>query len=141
MNNTQAKSGLTDLIEKIREITVTEEYDMRFSPGAANEEITRFEQENNFSFPELVKEWLFFADGCHLFNTTVQLYGIAHEPCVEANPAGITGDYICIGVFNFGDPICVLDKSPKIYQYGETIIEYSDFKKFLEIVIDIGTGG
>lgn len=132
------KDELSVLISKILEITDTDEYDMEFLPGATNDEIEQFEKTNDFAFPELVKEWLLFTDGCRLFNSTVQLYGVAHKPYIDTNPGGISGEYIRIGKFNFGDPICILDKSPKIFQYGETIIEYADFNQFLELVIDIG---
>jgi len=129
---------LTELIEKIRDITATDEYAMEFSPGVTNDEISQFEQENNLTFPDQVKEWLIFADGCCLFNTTVQLYGIAHKPYMEMISKGISEDYIQIGVFSFGEPICISRNSQKIVQYGETLIEYADFKAFLETVVDIG---
>jgi len=130
--------ALSELINKIRDITATDEYAMEFSSGATNDEIAQFELKHRCVLPELYKEWLRFADGCCLFNTTAQLYGVAHKPFIEINPNGITGDFIRIGTFNFGDPICVSSKSQKIYQYGESIIEYADFKEFLELIIKIG---
>jgi hypothetical protein len=137
-NGSYPKEELADLIHKIREITATDEYAMDFSPGATNEEIALFEQGNNFSFPEPVKEWLRFTDGCCLFNTTIQFYGVAHKPYIETNPEGISGDYIRIGTFNFGEPICISRNSSKIIQYGETLIEYENFINFIKLIIKIG---
>jgi len=131
-------SELAELISEIQDIADEDEYDMKFNTGATNDEILKFEKMNGVKFPDLVKEWLLFTDGCCLFNTTVQLYGVAHKPCVTTTPKGISGKYIGIGKFNFGDNICFLDKSQKIFQCGESIIEYDDFKKFLEAILEIG---
>jgi hypothetical protein len=137
-NQATSKGELCSLINKIREITATDEYAMEFEPGAIDEEIRQFEKNNDISLPELVKEWLRFTDGCCLFNTTVQLYGISHKPYIDINPSAIEGDYIEIGAFRFGDPICIVSNSQAIFQYGESVIEYADFKKFLETVIEMG---
>jgi len=131
------KSELSELIEKIREITKADEFGMEFFPAATDNEIQQFEKENDVALPHLFKEWLKFTDGCCLFDTTIQLYGIAHKPFIETNPKGITGDYICIGAFNFGDYICVSNNSQTITQYGETLTEYASFKEFLESAINI----
>ena len=133
-NNT----GLSDLIQKITELTDPEEDNMEFFPGAGDDEILQFERDNNFTLPEQVKEWLRFTDGCCLFDTTIQLYGVAHKPIIDTSPKGVTEDYVRIGGFNFGDLVCISKNSPKIIQYGETQIEYEDFREFLEHVIEIG---
>ena len=132
------KGELSDLIRNIIEIADTDEYGMEFFPGASDEEIAQFESVNNFSLSEQVKEWLRFTDGCRLFDAIIQLYGVACKPFFDTNPKGISGGYIRIGAFNFGDAICILDKSSKIIQYGETLIEYASFREFLEYVIEIG---
>jgi hypothetical protein len=136
-NNSVSKRKLLELIKKIEEITDTDEYSMEFFPGASNEEIAQFESDNDFTFPELFKEWLRFADGCCMFNV-IQLYGVSHNPLVEPRPDGVEGNYICVGALCFGDAICFSDNSPKIIRYGETLIEYSDFNEFLEYVIELG---
>ena len=131
-------SELSELICKIIEITDTDEYNMEFSPGATDEEIAQFEIDNGIKFPELVKEWLRFTDGCDMFNI-VQLYGVSHKPYIEIKPEGVTGEYIGIGALCFGDSVCFLEGSPKIIRYGETIIEYGNFIEFLEYIIELGS--
>lgn len=135
---TLPQGNLSDLINTIRQITATDEYAMEFLPGATDEEIKQFEKDNNISLPELLKEWLHFTDGCCLFNTTVQLYGVAHKPYIDSNPSGIAENCVEIGKFGFGDSICITSNSQMIIQYGESVIEYDNFKGFLELVIKIG---
>ena len=125
------------LINSIREITTTDDCAMDFFPGATDEEISAFEQEQGFVFPELVTQWLHFADGCSLFDTVVSFYGVAHGRRISVQDDG----YICIGLFNYGDTVCVKSDSEKIYLCGETVIEYADFNDLLALVIEIGTGG
>jgi len=135
----ESKSELSKIIDRIIEITNLDEEDsMELNPGASSLEIERFESENSFILPVQVKEWLLFTDGCRLFDAIIQLYGVANKPFIDTNPKGISGGYFKIGAFNFGDAICIKDKSPKIVQYGETLKEYNDFGEFLEHVIEIG---
>ena len=128
---------LEELIRKIREVTATDEYTMDFYPSATDEEISVFEEENSIVFPELVTRWLLFADGCCLFDTVISFYGVAHGQRISVQDDG----YVCIGVFNYGDTVCVKDGSEKIYLCGETMIEYADFNDLLTLVIEIGTEG
>ena len=124
------------LINNIRDITATDEYAMDFFPGATDEEIFAFEQEQGIVFPKLVTQWLRFTNGCSLFDTVITFYGVAHGRRVSVQDDG----YICIGVFNYGDTVCVKNGSEKIYLCGETVIEYADFNDLLSLVIEIGTG-
>lgn len=126
---------LSASIEKINEITDTDEFAMEFSPPASIEQIVEFEKMNNLTLPEQYKQFLCFADGCCLFNTAVQFYGIAHKPFVRTDFDGVNEGYFIIGKFGFGDPICFTAHNDKIIQYGESLIEYSDFKEFLDYVI------
>jgi len=127
---------LESLIDSIRDITSTDEYAMVFFPGATDEEIFAFEQEQNIVFPKLVAQWLRFTDGCSLFDTIISFHGVAHGRRVSVQDDG----YTCIGVFNYGDTVCVKSDSEKIYLCGETVIEYTNFNDLLTLVIEIGTG-
>ena len=131
-------NDLSELICKINEITDSDEYNMEFFAGATDDEIAQFEVNNGVKFPELVKEWLRFTDGCNMFNI-VQLYGVSHKPFIEIKPEGVPGEYIGIGALCFGDAVCFLEDSPKIIRYGETIIEYENFIEFLEYIIELGS--
>lgn len=131
-----ATEKLKALISSIREITATDEYAMTFLPGAADEEIFAFEQEHGIVFPKLVANWLRFADGCCLFDTLISFYGVARGQRISVQGDG----YICIGIFNYGDAVCVKSGSDQIYLCGETVIEYGDFNDFLALVMDIGMG-
>ena len=132
---------LAGLINKIKKITATDEYAMEFYKGASDEAITDFERKNKFQFPKSVKAWLKYTNGCCLFDSTVQLYGVTHPPLIDVNPKGIGEGYIEIGAFNYGDSICITGGQSKIFLCAETTIEYSDFEDFLEYVIEIGEGG
>ena len=127
---------LETLISNIRDITATDEYAMDFFPGATTEEILVFEQEQEIVFPKLISQWLRFTDGCSLFDTVIMFHGVAHGRRVSVQDDG----YICIGVFNYGDAVCVKSDSEKIYLCGETVIEYANFNELLALVIEIGTG-
>jgi len=129
---------LETLINSIREITATDEYAMDFYPGATDEEISAFEKVQGVVFPELVTQWLRFADGCCLFDTVITFHGVAHGRRVSMQNDGY--GYVCIGVFNYGDSVCFKSNSEKIYLCGETVIEYADFNDLLALVIKIGTG-
>ncbi|MCL2064872.1 MAG: SMI1/KNR4 family protein [Candidatus Cloacimonetes bacterium] len=126
--------NLADLITKLNEIIDIDTYTMSLNPGATTEEIDIFEKRNNFTFPKDFREWLKYTDGCKLFDNSIHFYGILHQPYVDTNPKGISYNYIEIG-YAFGDPICILNGSQKIYQYGETVIEHENFKTFFALVI------
>jgi hypothetical protein len=123
-------------INNIRDITATDDYAMDFFPGATDEEIFAFEKKQGIVFPKLVTQWLRFSDGCCLFDTIISFYGVAHGQRISIQDDG----YICIGVFNYGDTVCVKSDSETIYLCGETVIEYADFNDLLALVIEIGAG-
>jgi len=131
------KPVLKQLITKIEEITATDKFRMSFQPGATAEEISSFEQNSSIIFPDDYKEWLKYTDGCELFDNSTLFYGVAHQPYIDIIPEGVSDEYTEIG-FAFGDPICILNGSQSIFQYGETIIEYPNFLEFLKLVINIG---
>lgn len=134
-----AKYGvLSELIAQINEITDTDEFDMDFFPPASTEQIEEFEKKHNLVLPEQYKQFLYFSDGCCLFNSDVQFYGVAHKPFIRTDFDGVDEGYFIIGKTGYGDPICFTSNSgEKIIQYGESFIEYSDFKEFLNYVVQI----
>jgi hypothetical protein len=132
MNN---NNGLKDLISRITLITEADEFAMDFGPSASLQQINRFEEVHSVTLPSQYKEFLDFADGCCLFNTAIQLYGVAHKPYIETSFNGVDEDLFVIGKFGFGDPICFTTESEKIIQYGEKNIEYADFREFLDYII------
>jgi hypothetical protein len=114
-----------------------DEYAMMFFPGATDEEISAFEQKNGIVFPKLIRQWLRFSDGCCLFDTVISFYGVAHGHRIFVQDDG----YTCIGIFNYGDSVCIKSNSEKIFLCGKTVIEYTDFNELLTLVIKIGVGG
>jgi hypothetical protein len=127
---------LEELISKIRDISLADDYAMTFNPAATAAEVSAFEQEHNIVFSKLITQWLHYTDGCCLFDTVITFYGVANGRRISVQDDG----YICIGVFNYGDTICIKSGSDKIYLCGETVIEYNDFNDLLTLVIEIGTG-
>lgn len=138
-NNYNLNDELSLLIRRFIEMkNLDEEDSIEFNPGASIIEIENFENKNNFRLPPQIKEWLIFTDGCLLFDSIIQFYGVAHKPFIDFNPKGIPKGYIKIGAFNFGDAICIQENLSTIVQYGESLIEYNDLEEFLEYVIEIG---
>jgi hypothetical protein len=126
---------LASLITKIKVITDSDEFAMSFHPPVSSNEIHSFEKNHNLTLPEQYKQFLLFTDGCCLLNTSVQFYGVAHKPIIKTDFEGVDKGYYVIGKFGFGDPICFTAGSDKIIQYGETCIEYPDFRALLDYII------
>lgn len=87
--------------------TISEQGKMSFFDGVTEEQITRFEEENNVKLPTQYREWLTFSDGGECFLPAgVQFYGIEHKPIIDVNSADCPDDkYIVIGALSTGDPI------------------------------------
>lgn len=57
---------------------------IRFLEAATEEQIARFEKDNNIQIPAQYKEWLQYSDGGELYLPAgVQLYGVAHKPLIN----------------------------------------------------------
>ncbi|MCX4307046.1 MAG: SMI1/KNR4 family protein [Acetatifactor sp.] len=57
---------------------------IRFLEAATEEQIARFEKDNNIQIPARYKEWLQYSDGGELYLPAgVQLYGVAHKPLIN----------------------------------------------------------
>lgn len=112
---------------------------MNYLEATSDEQIAKFETENNVKLPSKYKEWLLFSDGGELFLPAgVQMYGVAHKPLINVNEDDRPDDsYIVIGAFATGDPVLCQKDSEKISVYdhesGEIDEEliYDDFLAFL----------
>lgn len=112
---------------------------MNYLEATSDEQIAKFETENNVKLPSKYKEWLLFSDGGELFLPAgVQMYGVAHKPLINVNEDDRPDDsYIAIGAFATGDPVLCQKDSEKISVYdhesGEIDEEliYDDFLAFL----------
>lgn len=118
---------------------------MDFFESATEEQIAKFEENNNFKFPTHYKEWLLFSDGgeCYL-PVGVQFYGVAHKPLIDINDNSRPDDsYVVIGALPTGDPILIQKDSEKVSIYNQEAgrIEddevYDDFFAFLNDLYDI----
>lgn len=125
--------------------TISEQGKMSFFDGVTEEQITRFEEENNVKLPTQYREWLTFSDGGECFLPAgVQFYGIEHKPIIDVNSADCPDDkYIVIGALSTGDPILCERDGEKISIYnleGRRIEEdeaYEDFYSFLKDLYDL----
>lgn len=123
---------------------------MEFVEGAKEEDISRFENENNIKLPLKYKEWLMFSDGGECFLPAgIQFYGVSHKPIIDVNEDDRPDDsYMVIGALSTGDPIlCKKDgETISIFNNDANRIEddevYIDFYAFLKDLYDIlGIGG
>lgn len=118
---------------------------MAFLEGATEEEISKFEIENELKFPEKYKEWLRFSDGGECFLPAgVQFYGVAHKPLIDVNESGRPDDnYIVIGALASGDPVLCEKAGEKIaifdHETGNIDDElvYDDFFALLNDLYDL----
>ena len=118
---------------------------MIFLDGATEEQITKFEEENEVQLPSKYKEWLLFSDGGEFFLPAgVQLYGVAHKPLINIKEDDRPDDsYTVIGVFASGDPVLCQKDSEKIVVYDHEAgyiddeLIYEDFFTFLKDLYDL----
>ncbi len=125
--------------------TLSEQGKMSFFDGITEEEINRFETENNVKLPAQYREWLMFSDGGECFLPAgVQFYGIEHKPIINANSTDRPDKkYVVIGALSTGDPVLCERNGEKISIYdleGGRIEEdevYEDFYSFLKDLYDL----
>ena len=118
---------------------------MRFFEAATEEQVTKFETENDIKLPSKYKEWLLFSDGSEYFLPAgVQMYGVEHKPLIDVKGNDRPDDsYIVIGSLASGDPILFQKDSEKIFVYdheaGEIDDEltYEDYFTFLNDLYDL----
>ena len=101
---------------------------MSFLEGATEEQISKFEKENDVQLPEKYKEWLQYSDGGDLYLPAgVQLYGVAHKPIIDFEDSDRPDDnYIVVGALASGDPILFKKKEEKFYVYDHESQELDD---------------
>lgn len=92
------------------------------------------------------REWLRLCDGGDLYPAAlVQLYGVAHQPLIDADDDDRPSDgYVVIGALPDGEPIlcekagegiCIYDHEAGRVEEGES---YEDFAAFLTGMISLG---
>ena len=118
---------------------------MSFLEGATEEQISKFEKENDVQLPVKYKEWLQYSDGGDLYLPAgVQLYGVAHKPIIDFEDSDRPDDnYIVVGALASGDPILFKKKEEKFYVYDHESQEldddltYDDFFALLNDLYDL----
>ena len=118
---------------------------MSFLEGATEEQISKFEKENDVQLPAKYKEWLQYSDGGDLYLPAgVQLYGVAHKPIIDFEDSDRPDDnYIVVGALASGDPILFKKKEEKFYVYDHESQEldydltYDDFFALLNDLYDL----
>ena len=118
---------------------------MSFLEGATEEQISKFEKENDVQLPVKYKEWLQYSDGGDLYLPAgVQLYGVAHKPIIGFEDSDRPDDnYIVVGALASGDPILFKKKEEKFYVYDHESQEldddltYDDFFALLNDLYDL----
>lgn len=130
-----ATEELKDIVEKLKK-----QGKMNFFDGASQEQIIKFEEDNNVKLPSKYKEWLLYSDGGEFFLPAgVQMYGVTKKPLIKIDDSDRPSDkYIVIGALASGDPILCEKNSEKIsiYNHSAERIEddeiYDDFISFLK---------
>lgn len=118
---------------------------MRFLDPATEDQINAFENKNGFCFPVKYKEWLMFSDGGECFLPAgVQLYGVAHDPLINADDNDRPNEkYVVIGALASGDPILLKKDEDVIAIYNheagriESDETFDDFYAFLNDLYDL----
>jgi len=139
--------GFEMVSNEIRNIVAqfNEQGKMNFLDAATEEQIAKFETENEVQLPSKYKEWLMFSDGGEFFLPAgVQLYGVAHKPLINIKDDDRPDDsYTVIGAFASGDPVLCQKDSEKITVYDHEAgciddeLIYEDFFAFLKDLYDL----
>lgn len=117
----------------------------RFLEAATEEQIEKFETDNELQLPSKYKEWLLFSDGGEYFLPAgVQMYGVVHKPLINVKDDDRPDDsYFVIGSLASGDPVLCQKDSEKIsvfdHEAGNIDDEliYDDFFAFLTDLYDL----
>lgn len=135
-----ASGKLQEIIEQLKK-----KGKMHFLEAATQEQIEKFEKENEVVLPSGYKEWLLFSDGGELYLPAgVQFYGVAHKPVIDVNDNDRPSEnYIVIGAFASGDPVLCEKSGEKISIYDHETgnvdeeLVYDDFFAFLNDLYDL----
>ena len=134
-NAKQEEEKLNCLIRQIEEIIEADEVAVKLFPGATPQEIADYETAKDLKISEQYRQWLEYTDGCCLFDSLIQLFGVAHQPFIEKEGRGLPEGLLGIGHFCFGETIALVPDSNKVGVYGEENREYSDFWEFMDYVL------
>lgn len=133
--------------EELRRIADLEENDQCL--GCDEESVERLENILNVKFPDVYRQYLKEYNGGDFYNYTFTLFSVphAHNHVSASDSLGFNNmpgtyeglsvpkKYLKIGVFNFGDLICLDPKSGEVYQWDvendDVYLECEDFLDFL----------
>ena len=131
---------LKEIIDQIKE-----QGRMSFLEAATEEQIEKFEKENDIQLPVKYKEWLRYSDGGDLYLPAgVQLYGVTHKPLINIEDNDKPDDnYIVVGALASGEPVIFKKNEEKFYVYDHDSKEldddltYDDFFALLKDLYDL----
>lgn len=131
---------LKEIIDQIKE-----QGRMSFLEAATEEQIEKFEKENDILLPVKYKEWLRYSDGGDLYLPAgVQLYGVAYKPLIDIEDNDRPDDnYIVVGALASGEPVLFKKNEEKFYVYDHDSKEldddltYDDFFALLKDLYDL----
>jgi len=114
----------------------------RFLEAATEEQISRFEKENDIQLPAQYKEWLQCSDGGELYLPAgIQLYGVAHKPLIDLEDNDRPDDnYIVVGALASGEPVLFKKNEEKFYIYDHESQELDDdltYENFIALLNDL----
>lgn len=121
--------------------------DNKLLAGAEEYNIKNFEKIHGIKLPDEYSELLKYTNGAELLEGDITLYslydeknhvkgsrqlGIANSPIMKKS---IPEELLVIGIYNFGDPICLNLKTGSIVQWShednEPFLEYSNIKEWM----------
>nr|WP_303180847.1 SMI1/KNR4 family protein [Lachnoclostridium phocaeense] len=115
---------------------------MSFLESATEEQIAKFERENDVRLPEKYKEWLQYSDGGDLYLPAgVQLCGVAHKPLIDLEDYDRPDDnFIVVGALASGAPVLFKKNEEKFFIYDHESQELDDeltYDNFFALINDL----
>lgn len=113
-----------------------------FLEAATEEQIEKFEKENDIKFPLKFKEWLLYSDGGDLYLPAgVQLRGVEHNPIIDLEDNDRPDDsFIVVGALASGEPVLFKKNEEKFYIYDHENQELDDdltYEDFFALIKDL----
>lgn len=125
---------IMDKIDKIQELCRELEGVDRsfFSEPIKEEDINKWEEDNDVIIPKQYKEWLMFSGKCDILGTVASFYMPRKS---ETIPEGF---YVIGDLMGDGEKLCISDDGHRIvsFNHGEEE-EYSMFSDVLDMIIEI----
>lgn len=135
------------IFDELKEIIdqIKEQGRMSFLEAATDEQIEKFEKENDIKLPVKYKEWLRYSDGGDLYLPAgIQLYGVTHKPLINIEDNDRPDDnYIVVGALASGEPVLFKKNEEKFYVYDhdnkelDDDLTYDDFFALLKDLYDL----